>query len=123
MARSLADYRKEVKGAMAYFDRQRLEELRKAIEDYQYSMQLEAKAGNTQDVAAHRLSLAATALVLQQQIIPALDEIAEQALDVAGADAVKTACGPRRNWNDIEISSGLILPSKFGGIADRAVRR
>lgn len=121
MALMLADYQKEVKGPMMHFDRGRLAELRKGLDEYQALMDSEAaKEGKAEEVFQHRRLLAVAALHLQQQAIPALTEISEAALDVAGADAVKAACSPTKNWNDKIIPSAFTIPPRFSGVVERA---
>jgi len=96
-------------------------DLRQALAYYRDALENRDGAFQADEIAAHRLKLAAVGLRLSQMTIPSLIEISAEILQTAGADAIQTACKPTRGgWNDREFPSEFTLPSEFGGIVARA---
>jgi hypothetical protein len=119
MSISIQDLRREVQSNLGRFDGNTIHSLRRALEDYRHALKVVASEGGAEEVAAHRLSLANAALRLQQLTIPTLNEIATEALEIAGSDAIRTACGPTKGHTGREIPSEFRLPEKFAGIVGR----
>jgi len=87
-----------------------------------YVEQLDYLAGRgeiDQDtVRACRYDIAQKALRLSQQVIPALTNLADEMMQAAGAEAVRTAVKPARFMNDDgtvrrEQASGFVVPQEF----------
>jgi len=121
MAETIQESRGKVVREFGHFEANRLHELRQALGNCADELKrLGQLDGTAEQIAGERLRLASAALRLQQIAIPALTEIADSALEVAGANAVREACRPTRSWNDKEVPSEFKVPAQFGGIADKA---
>jgi len=96
-------------------------DLRRALTSYRDVLENRNGTYQADEIASHRLKLAAVGLRLSQKTIPSLAQISAEILQTAGIDAVQAACKPTRGgWNDREFPSEFTLPEEYGGIVDRA---
>lgn len=121
MSETIQESRSKLAREFGYFEANRLHELRQALGNCADELnRLGQLDGTAEQIAGERLRLASAALRLRQIAIPALTEIADSALELAGAIAVREACRPTRSWNDKEIPSEFTLPAEFSGIVSKA---
>lgn len=81
---------------------------------YRSSKVAEEKENHGEDVDLARVIIARSGLLLLQKSIPAIREMAEKCLKLAGKDAVRTVCAPTlRGGTDYEGKPYKPMPSEF----------
>lgn len=95
-------------------------DLRRALAHYRDALENRDGIYQADEIAGHRLKLAAIGLRLSQQTIPSLEQISAEMLEAAGVHAVREACKPTRALSGKEVPSEFTLPAPFAGVVDRA---
>jgi hypothetical protein len=118
--KSLNELNRDISAPLNNLEPNRLNDLRVSVTELANALDNRDQALKPEEIAQARLRLAACALRLSQKTIPMLGEISGELLEMAGSDAIRTACSPIQRIDAPPLPSEFTLPAEFGGIVDRA---
>jgi hypothetical protein len=118
--KSLNELNRDISAPLNNLEPNRLNDLRVSVTELANALDNRDQAFKPEEIAQARLRLAACALRLSQKTIPMLGEISGELLEIAGGDAIRTACSPIQRIDAPPLPSEFTLPEEFGGIVDRA---